>query len=106
VGRGDEEHDLLALARAEVDVVRALLHDDQAMSDPDIAILRSVADDYDAAGPQFSTLSALFRRVATKLENAHAPDTAIRPPATVPVVCVDSDDGVPGVRCVGFGCED
>lgn len=76
------------------------------MSDPDIAILLSVAADYDAAGMQFAPLAALMRRVATKLENAHAPDIAISAIAAVPAVCVIGDDGIPGVRCIGFGCED
>jgi len=72
--------------------------------DPDIAILRSVADDYDASGPQFATLAALLRRVAGKLESAH--DAEVSDTSDFPTVCIDSDDGIPGLRCIGFGCED
>ena len=73
------------------------------MSDPDIAILLSVADDYDAAGPPFATLAALMRRVAGKL---HEPNISPnRSTAPDPAWVIDGDS-VPGVSCVGFGCED
>ena len=97
------------MARAEVDVVRAALHDNEAMSDPDIAILLSVANDYDAAGPQFATLAALMRRVAHKLQNAgnteNAEDTAIAAIAAADCLVVDGDDPVFRGPCINCGDE-
>jgi hypothetical protein len=71
--------------------------------DPDIEILRSVAADYDCCGAQYATLAALLRRVAGKLESANT--APVPDPPTVPALCVDSDDGIPGLRCAFGNCE-
>jgi hypothetical protein len=69
--------------------------------DPDIPVLLSVADDYDAAGAQYATLSALLRRVAGKIHAPHPMPNRVSPFAGTRVV--DGDD-IPGVPCAA--CEE
>jgi len=71
--------------------------------DSDIAALRSVASDYDAAGAQFATLAALLRRAATRLEQCHAPPVPV-PADTAPRFMLD-DDGIPAIGRTCVNCE-
>jgi hypothetical protein len=48
-------------------------------------------------------MSAVLKEAADALELSQTPPVSAAPP--VPVFCVDSDDGIPGLRCIGFGCE-
>lgn len=77
-------------------VVPPLLYDAAPVTDPDIAILLSVANDYDSAGPQFATLAALMRRVAGKL---HEQGIQVDRCASLDSSRVVDGDFFPGMSC-------
>ena len=69
-------------------------------------ILRSYAADLNAAGPQYATMSAVLKEAADALESPVDTNAAPnRSSADIHGTCVFDDDAIPGLRCIGYGCE-